>query len=144
MGFPVNYWIEIYIQKLSGMAYSRKRGGLLPVWLVHKEIMELLNQENDQAKKIRKDVLGETALKIAPAEYWDMSTVLDLGLTPSQWEAMDYKDQALIMAHRSLHAMTQIIDAYYKASDDALERATDKSQNGSGKNSGPKPKRKKV
>lgn len=126
--FALDALIELYIQRLCGLSYSRRNKQDLPTYVVYQEIMEILDGTyageygKELAQKYKDKIIGKTALKTAPSRYFEIGAVIDMGIEPPVWESYDIHWRAEIMARRYVKNMIEVIDAYYKDQDDLKEK----------------------
>lgn len=92
------------------------------------DVMAILNFKDDREEiqnlvnEYREKILGKTALKSAPPEYWEISLCIEIGIPLPDWNTYSLADKAKIMARTYLKNMVETIDAHYKAQDDEEER----------------------
>lgn len=102
----------------------------LPTWKVYEEVSEILypdkestpKEQYDLKMKLRKEVLGESALRSAPGEYWDVGFLIEKGIPLSEWETWDIHHKAKVLAQRYVSNMVEVIDAYYRHQDREREK----------------------
>lgn len=99
-----------------------------PLTDVFNDIMSLLSQDDANAKKLRKKLLGDTPIKSAPEEYWRISMLKNMGVSLSEWEALPIHDRAKYRAQYYLNNMVEIVKAHYEEKQRATEAAIRKAQ----------------
>lgn len=70
----------------------------------------------------RKRVLGDSSLKSAPAEYWEVTLATELQWSLTYWKSLSLEERAMIMARQYLKNFVDTIDAHYRQEDDNRKR----------------------
>ena len=121
-GFSLNELIDYYIWELSGLAWSDKHKQDIPIVYVYNDVMELLNKDDDRAKKHKEKILGKTCLSSAPDKYWEVGAVIDMGISYIEWKLrLPIDDRAMILARRYIKGMIEIVDAHREEIERAIE-----------------------
>lgn len=133
-GFLFDDLVEIYIQRLCGLAYSRRWKVDMPTYAVYQDVMELFDGDKNTergkeiAKRYKEKIIGKTCLTYAPSRYWQIGAVHDMGIEPDVWDSYHIHARAELMARRYIKNMVEVIDAAYKEEDDAKKRQLDKNR----------------
>jgi hypothetical protein len=117
------------------MAFSRSARKWRPLTIVYDEIAAFLDPDrefdNSERKKsfeaMRKKIFGDHNTKDFPYAFSEMSLVKELNIPYSVWKN-DYSvdDKARVYAVRAVRNMADVIDAYYREVDAALEKLRNK------------------
>lgn len=83
--------------------------------------MEFIEGQGEAGERYKEKIIGKTAMKRAPGEYWEIEIAFHKRYTLAGWRAEDAHNRAKIMAQHYLKGMIEFVDAHYKEQDDALK-----------------------
>jgi hypothetical protein len=139
-GFSLNDLVEIEVQRLCGLSYSRRYKKPLPTYAVYQDVMELLTPgeidsevQADLKRRYKEKIIGKTCLVTAPSEYWTIGAIWERGMTFHQWNAYTIEEKAKTLARMYVKSMIEVIDAHYDEEDDQKKREAEKDKKKGGR-----------
>lgn len=92
----------------------------------------LYTQSTDQryqkiVEEYRARVLGDTCLRHAPSEYWEIGLACEMGIPIGEWWEIPLDERAQIMGRHYLENMVKTIDAHNREMKENLKKNQEES-----------------
>lgn len=122
-GFTLSQWMDIHSKRMS-IQTKRSNGNHEPLEQRYSRFEKAI--ANDEEYK--ESLLGADVLASASPRYFEVSVILRLGMSPTEWKALSLSDRAELITTYKINNMIEVLERH------TLETNRKQRENGMGKN----------
>lgn len=107
MGFTLNQWIEVYTERMK--IRTKTQDGKDEPLETRYNRFERSIAENEEYKE---SMLGVEILASADPRYFEVSTMLKIGISPREWKALPLRERGELIAVYILNNKVEILERH--------------------------------
>lgn len=83
-----------------------------PLTKKYQDMMRFLNRDDDRVQEIRERLLGPDLIKHASMDWWELTAMESLHISPVDWQAMSLRERGKILAYTQMRNRLQTYERF--------------------------------